>query len=104
MLTVVLFNIYTHDIVLDMQGVNIELLSYIDDIIVSSLGETPVQVLQQLQRANNAHYHWTVDSVENRMSAQPDKGKWMMATRIHIRSYQQSKLHFYIWHRYSTTK
>ena len=56
--------------------------SYVDDVIISSMGDTPREaVVEGLQEATNGLVHWTD---ENKMSIQPDKGEWMIASMGHF--------------------
>ena len=77
-LSSVLFNVYTADLIEATQVQECSPYSYVDDLIITSLGSTPVEAVAGLQLASNRLEQWTV---ENKMSAQPDKGCWMLASR-----------------------
>ena len=55
--------------------------SYVDDVIIAKTGDTPMEAVNGLQEATNGLNRWTE---VNKMSVQPDKGEWMIASRGHF--------------------
>ena len=82
-LSSVLFNVYTADLVANLSRTRAKPYTFVDDIIVSSIGDTPVQAVERLQDASNSLCEWTE---ANKMSIQPDKACWMLTTLAHIDS------------------
>ncbi|KXJ09046.1 RNA-directed DNA polymerase from mobile element jockey [Exaiptasia diaphana] len=80
-LSCVLFNIYTADIISWTKDEETDPFSYVDDIIISCVSESPVKAVEQLQIASDRLESWTV---ENRMRIQPDKVCWMLVTLRHV--------------------
>ena len=80
-LSSVLFNVYTADLIVELGSTGTKPYTFVDDIIISVEGDTPVQAVEQLQQASNSLCDWTRN---NRMSIQPDKACWMLVTLSHV--------------------
>jgi hypothetical protein len=55
--------------------------TYVDDILVESVDDTPEKVLAKQQEASHMLCQWTRD---NKQSILGEKSQWIMITRAHI--------------------
>lgn len=84
-LSSILFNVYTADLVEATATNGASPYSYVDDVIISKTDKTPEGAVEGLQAATDTFDKWVED---NRMSAQPDKGCWMIASRGYFKPEQ----------------
>jgi len=80
-LSPVLFNVYTHDIIENVQDEGTEPFTYVDDIIVQTVDETPTGAIEKQQEASDKLQEWVT---ENHQSIQSEKSQWMLITRAHV--------------------
>jgi hypothetical protein len=73
----------TYDIIERLQEAHAQVkpFTYVDDIIVENVDDTPEKVVDKQQEACHMLCQWTRD---NKQSIQGEKSQWIMITRVHI--------------------